>query len=145
MAHSHTSINIHYVFSPLNRHEIEPPEKRKSLYKFINGICQNLGCRVLAAYVMPDHVHLLVNIPAKLSVAVLAQKVKSNSSRHLNTLPDSQIRFAWQEGYGAFSCSYSKLETVVNYINHQEEHHETCSTEDEYGALLVRHNIDQDV
>jgi REP element-mobilizing transposase RayT len=125
MAHSFTSINIHYVFSPLNRHIIESPEQRKNLNNYIGGICQNLNCQVLASYVMPDHVHLLVNIPGKLSVAELVQKVKANSSRHLNALPDSLCRFAWQEGYGAFSCSYSMLKTVVKYIHNQEEHHKS--------------------
>lgn len=145
MSHSHTCINIHYVFSPQSRTRIESPDTRKHMQKYISGICHNLETFCLACYVMPDHVHLLVRIPAKLSVAEFAQKLKGNSSRHLNTLPERQCRFVWQEGYGAFSCSYSNLEAVSAYIHNQEEHHRNVSYDDEYQSLMYKHNIHEEV
>jgi len=145
MPHSHTSINIHYVFAPLGRNKINAPGTRSHLSKYLKGICANLGCICLACFVMPDHVHILVRLPAKLSVAECAQKLKGNSSHHMNTLPDRACRFVWQQGYGAFSCSYSALDDVCKYIHNQEEHHRTHSYDDEYQALLKRHNIDDDV
>ncbi len=144
MPHSYTSIIVHYVFSPLGRHRINSIEKRKNLNRYICGICHNLECKVIASYVMPDHVHLLVHQPAKISIAELAQKVKGNSSRHLNTLPDREYRFVWQEGYGAFSCSYSQVDKVANYIKNQEEHHKKISYEDEYQSLIEKHNLNTD-
>lgn len=145
MSHSHTSINIHFVFAPLGRSRINTPEIRTHLGKYLKGICSNIGCTCLACYVMPDHVHMLVRLPAKLSVAECAQKVKGNSSRHLNTLPERQCRFAWQEGYGAFSCSFSALEKVSDYIHQQEEHHRVHTYDEEYRTLLQKHNIDEEV
>ena len=144
MAHSKTSINIHYIFSPKNRIGFGSPEKRKTLQHYINGICHNLDCVVLASYVMRDHVHLLVRIPAKMPVAELAQKVKGNCSRCLNQLPDQPGRFVWQEGYGAFSCSFSNLGTVISYIQNQEEHHRVKSFDEEFGELLKKHEIPAD-
>ena len=54
-------------------------------------------------------------------------------------------RFAWQEGYGAFTVSMSQVPTVRKYIQTQEEHHRKLSFEDEFLALLKRHNIDYDL
>ncbi len=141
MPHSFTSINIHYVFSPHKRYRFDSPETRKHVHSYIRGICQNLDCVCLASYVMPDHVHLLLRIPAKMPVAQVAQKIKGNTSRHLNTLPERNCRFEWQEGYGAFSCSYSMIEVVSTYIRNQEEHHKNQDYDDEFRSLLQRHEL----
>ncbi|HOZ00790.1 MAG TPA: IS200/IS605 family transposase [Candidatus Syntrophosphaera sp.] len=141
MPHSYTSINIHYVFSPHDRTCFDSVDTRKHINNYIRGLCHNLGCVCLASFVMPDHVHLLLRIPAKMSVAEVAQKVKGNTSRHLNTMPERNGRFVWQEGYGAFSCSQSMLEVVGTYIRNQEEHHKRQNFQDEFLSLLQRHEI----
>jgi putative transposase len=53
-------------------------------------------------------------------------------------------RFAWQEGYGAFSVSESSAKTVHRYIQNQEEHHRKQSFEAEWIGLLERHGIEFD-
>jgi len=141
MAHAYVSSIFHIVFSPLNRGIIGNPELRKYLNKYMQGISHNLGCHVFASYVMPDHVHLLLGLPSKLSVAELVQKLKCNSSKEYNELPNRIWKLTCQNGYGAFSCSYSMKDKVVEYIRNQEEHHKKKSFEEEYQALLVKHNL----
>lgn len=51
-------------------------------------------------------------------------------------------KFAWQEGYGAFSYGHSQLDTVVRYIQHQERHHKRRSFKDEYLSLLKKFEIE---
>jgi hypothetical protein len=53
-------------------------------------------------------------------------------------------RFAWQEGYSAFSVSESNVEAVAKYIRGQAEHHAKHSFEDELRALLVKHGVQFD-
>ncbi len=48
---------------------------------------------------------------------------------------------AWQTGYGAFAVSYSNLPTVKRYIAGQAEHHRTRTFQEEFVALLRRHNL----
>ena len=52
--------------------------------------------------------------------------------------------FYWQAGYGAFSVSQSAVETVKEYIANQESHHAKRSFQDEFRALLKRHEIEFD-
>ena len=88
-----------------------------------------------------DHVHLLFHLPPSLALARAVTLFKSNSSKWMN---ESGSKFAWQEGYGAFSVSASNLAAVVKYIQDQECHHRKISFEDEYLALLKKHGVEFD-
>ncbi len=50
--------------------------------------------------------------------------------------------FNWQEGFGAFSYSQSHLNTVINYIENQKQHHKKKTFKDEYIALLKAFEIE---
>ena len=53
-------------------------------------------------------------------------------------------KFSWQEGYGAFSYSYSHIDKVVKYITNQKEHHKKRTFKEEYIALLQNFHIEYD-
>jgi hypothetical protein len=52
--------------------------------------------------------------------------------------------FGWQDGYSAFTVSRSDVPPVIAYIQGQREHHRTKSFQEEYLALLKRHEIECD-
>lgn len=52
--------------------------------------------------------------------------------------------FNWKKGYGAFSVSQSKLETVCNYIQNQPEHHKKEDFQTEYRRFLEEYRIEYD-
>jgi hypothetical protein len=52
--------------------------------------------------------------------------------------------FGWQDGYGVFSVSKSKVPDVVDYIKRQREHHKKESFEEEYERLMKLHGVDYD-
>ena len=87
---------------------------------------------------MEDHVHLLVQLPPVLTLAKAVSFLKANSSKWMN---EHRMRFAWQQGYGAFSVSASNLDTVKKYIASQARHHRKMSFEDEFVGLLRKHGI----
>jgi hypothetical protein len=74
----------------------------------------------------------------------LVRAVKANSSRWIHERWPELKAFAWQQGYGAFSVSHSAMAQVEKYIREQEEHHHRLSFEEEFLALLKRHNIEFD-
>jgi hypothetical protein len=53
-------------------------------------------------------------------------------------------KFAWQNGYGAFSVGQSEVERVRAYIAGQEEHHRKRTFQDEYRAFLKEYGVDYD-
>ena len=70
--------------------------------------------------------------------------VKTNSSRWAHEEFPAHKQFAWQSGYGAFTVSVFLLETVRNYIAHQEEHHRKKTFQEEYVELLQRNGVEYD-
>jgi REP element-mobilizing transposase RayT len=93
---------------------------------------------------VPDHVHMLLMIPAALSLAKAMQLIKGLSSGWVHETFPSQQSFAWQDGYGAFSVSLSLVPKVAAYIRDQPEHHRTQTFEQEFVAFLQRHGIGYD-
>ena len=74
----------------------------------------------------------------------LIRDVKRDSSTWIKDEKLVRCRFAWQEGYGAFSYSKSQADKVINYINNQEQHHTKQSSYDEYIQLLDSFGIEYD-
>jgi putative transposase len=70
-----------------------------------------------------DHIHIVVSIPPKLSVADCVCHIKGASAFSINHMDQSDGQFKWQEGYGALTISEGSLETVMAYSAHQKEHH----------------------
>jgi putative transposase len=70
--------------------------------------------------------------------------VKSNSSRWIHESFSQLRRFAWQEGYGAFSVSKSAENMVMRYIRNQENRHAKRTFKQELLTLLEKHEIKYD-
>jgi putative transposase len=50
----------------------------------------------------------------------------------------------WQEGYGAFSCSYKDKESIIRYIQHQVDHHREVTFMEEFEGMLKAAGVDYD-
>src|SRR5204863_82655 len=76
-------------------------------------------------YVNADHVHALIDLATGQTIEQVTQLLKGSSSHWINEHDLAAGKFAWGRGYGAFSVSQSALDSVVKYIQGQEEHHRT--------------------
>lgn len=116
MANTYTQIHIQAVFAVHNRQSAISKEWETNLYKYITGIIQNHGHKMLQINGMPDHIHLLFGMRPTQSISDLIQKVKGDSSKFVNAKGYQKSRFSWQEGFGAFSYARSDLPRIINYI-----------------------------
>jgi len=105
MAHTFTSLLTHVVFSTKDRRPWINTEVQARLYPYLGGIVRELRGHALKVNGTEDHVHLLVQLPADVSIAESLRILKTNSSRWIHETSDSQRGFRWQTGYGAFSVS----------------------------------------
>jgi hypothetical protein len=85
-----------------------------------------------------DHVHLLLSLPAGVSVAEMMRVLKANMSRWVHEQFPALPRFGWQSGYGAFTVSCSRLDEVKGYIARQQEHHRRITFQDAFLSLRDR-------
>jgi putative transposase len=141
MSHTYAQNVIHAVFSTKDRRKTISKESQSRMWAYVAGICKNHGIFVHGIGGMDDHIHLLIRIPPSLSVSKAVLAIKSNSSRWAN---DQGTKFAWQQGYAAFSVSSSNVPAVVKYIRNQESHHRKMSFDEEFVALLKKHGAEFD-
>jgi putative transposase len=123
--HSFNSCLMHCVFSTKDRRPFLTANIRKRLWPYLGGIARENGMRALAIGGVNDHVHILLSLPATLSVSKAMQLLKCNSSKWLREtfLELRRDDFAWQQGFGSFSIGVSGVGDTVSYIEGQEEHH----------------------
>jgi REP element-mobilizing transposase RayT len=140
--HSFHSILVHLVFSSKEREPFLNREIRARLWPYLGGIARENDMRTLAVGGMPDHVHMLLSLPATLAVAKAIQILKGNSSKWLHETFRETRNSSWQEGYGAFSIGISGIEDTVRYIENQEEHHRVRGFREELESFLVRHGLE---
>lgn len=142
MANAYIQNIMHLTFHVKNNCYIDNNDLPQVI-KYIGGIVHNLGGILIAGGGIHDHIHLLVSVPKNISLADYLMKIKANSSRWLKTVGSQYQAFAWQDGYGAFSVSASKIETVKTYIANQAEHHRQKSYTEEVEDFFRSYDLGQ--
>ncbi len=141
MPHTYSQNHLHVVFSTKERRKLITKEFQPKLWSYMAGIGRNNDFLVLANGGMEDHAHLLIQLPATLTLAKAVQLLKGSSSKWAN---EHGREFSWQEGYGAFGVSKSNINAVIKYITNQEKHHRKITFEEEFIAFLEKHGIEYD-
>jgi len=144
MANTYSQIYLHFVFAVQNRMSLISPKWKADLYKYMSGIIENNGHKAYVMNGMPDHVHALVSMNPKQAPSDLMHDVKQSSSLWINDNRLVMGKFSWQEGFGAFSYGKSQIQTIANYIEQQEKHHQKRTFTEEYIEFLKLFEIDFD-
>jgi putative transposase len=144
MANTFSQIYVQAVFAVALRQSLIKPDLKEELQKYITGIVQNKGQKLIEINCMPDHAHLLIGLKPAIALSDLIREVKSSSTEFINRRKLVRGRFSWQEGFGAFSYSQSHLDVVIRYIRNQEQHHSKSTFKNEYLSLLSRFGVNHD-
>ena len=142
MANTYTQLFVHLVFAVQNRQALISKTWKDELYKYITGIISNKGHKILSIGGVSDHIQILIGVIPDQSISSLVADIKRSSSLWINEKRLTTGKFAWQEGFGAFSYGKSQVHAVCEYIENQEEHHKNQSFRDEYIKFLELFGID---
>ena len=99
-------------------------ELRKDIGQILRALCEHKGVELIEGHLMPDHVHMLVSIPPRISVASFMGYLKGKSAlmvfdRHSNLKYKFGNRHFWADGYYVSTVGLN-TETVRKYIREQE-------------------------
>lgn len=141
MANTFSQIYIQTVFAVSNRQSLIKAEFKEDLFKYITGIITNQGQKLMSINGVADHIHILIGLKPAMALADLVREIKADSSNFVNEQRFVRGKFSWQEGYGAFSYGHSQLDTIIRYIQNQEQHHKRSSFKREYLTLLRKFDI----
>ncbi len=124
MRRNNLALFVHLVWATWDRLPLLTPELERPIYRCLASEVQGLKAEVVALNGMPDHVHLVIRLPATVTIADLVKQIKGASSRFVNETLQPQAHFKWQGSYGAFSVSPDDVDHVVEYVQRQKEHHQ---------------------
>lgn len=144
MPNTFTQLYIHIVFAVKGRNSLISDVWENYIYKYITGVVQGKGQKMLRINGMPDHIHFLIGMKPDCNLSDLVREVKKSSTNFINESNFTKFKFSWQSGFGAFSVSHSQLDKVIRYILSQKDHHKRRSFKDEYIELLRKYMIEYD-
>jgi REP element-mobilizing transposase RayT len=144
MSHTFTKLLTHVIFSTKERRSLMDDELQVRLFPYLGGIVREMGGTPLTINGPSTHVHLLVQTKASVSIAKLVETVKSSSTSWVHREWKERWKFAWQEGYGAFSVGPVQVPEVIKYIAGQKEHHRKISFQEEFISFLQKYGIEYD-
>jgi putative transposase len=105
----------------------EPLILDRMIVPITEAIAQTMRDRkvtVFAVGILPDHIHVLAQIPPSINVAEVIGRWKGASSHAANEACwQGTTRLSWQTGYGVLSVSQKGLEPVREYVLNQRERH----------------------
>jgi REP element-mobilizing transposase RayT len=142
MPHTYVVLLVHCVFSTKNREKSIRPDRQPRLWSFVGGIARKNGFKALVVGGAEDHMHILLSLPATIPLSKAVQLIKGASSHWMNETYKN--RFAWQEGYGAFTIGISQKAHTVSYIQTQGEHHRKRDFREEFIAFLNKNGVEYD-
>ncbi|NIT35871.1 MAG: IS200/IS605 family transposase [candidate division Zixibacteria bacterium] len=119
-------LNYHVVFrTKRNRRFLEGEVGQEGL-TLILDVAEKRGYKILAAALMPDHVHLVVALTPSDRVSDAVRYFKGTTARLLREkfprLRDATSSL-WSEGYYVESVGLKNVKQVLSYVSRQEEHH----------------------
>ncbi len=132
---SYSKILLHLIWGTKNREKsLADKSFRKTVSEYLYNYSNDKSIPMIMNYVNSDHVHALIELPTNKTIEEVMQLLKGSSSHWINE--QVSFKFAWGKGYGVFSVSESKLNTVKKYIKNQEEHHRDKGFSDEYETFI---------
>lgn len=122
---SHTTWNCkyHIVFAPKFRRQVIYGKLKTDIGKILRELCERKGIEIIEAECCKDHVHMLVQIPPKYSVAEIMGYLKGKSSliifdRHANLKYKYGNRHFWCRGYFVDTVG-KNAKKIEEYIRNQ--------------------------
>lgn len=124
LSHSVWDCKYHVVFIPKYRKKTLYGELRQRLGDVFRTLAKQKECQVVEGHLMPDHVHMLISIPPKYSVAQVIGYIKGKSAIHVaRTFFDHKRNFVgqhfWARGYFVSTVGRDEA-TIREYIRNQE-------------------------
>ena len=123
LSHSKWRCQYHIVFAPKFRRQAIYGKIKEDVGKILRQLCEQKGIEIIEAELCPDHVHMLLAIPPKYSVAQIMGYLKGKSSlmifdRHANMKYKYGNRHFWCRGYYVDTVGRNK-KAIAEYIRNQ--------------------------
>jgi putative transposase len=111
------------------------------LYAYITGVIKNKNSHLHRINGIENHLHILTDMHPSIAHADFVRDIKVSSSLWIKNTRLFPMFNGWSEGYGSFTCAYSDLDRLIEYIINQQNHHRKVTFEEEYRMILLESGI----
>ena len=123
LAHTKWDCKYHIVYAPKYRRQVIYVKIKKDIGQILRKLCEWKGVEIIEAEACPDHIHMLVCIPPKLSISSFMGYLKGKSAlqifdRHANLKYKYGNRQFWCRGYYVSTVGRNK-KAIQEYIRNQ--------------------------
>jgi Transposase and inactivated derivatives len=140
LAHTKWNCKYHIVFAPKYRRQVIYGKLKREIGKILRELCERKGVEIIEAEACPDHIHMLVSIPPKLSVSEFMGYLKGKSSLMIF---DKFANMKYRYGNRQFWCRGYYVDTVGRNKKVIEEYIRNQLTEDKnYEQLTMKELFD---
>ena len=139
MGSTFLSLHYHIVFSTKECRPLIRMAWRSQLHEYLGGTIRGLSAVPEIIGGVEDHVHLLIGLRATHRLSDVMQELKKASS--MWAAENHERLFSWQDGYAAFSVSWTHRDAAYKYIAGQAEHHRQIDFVAELRNLLERNGV----
>jgi putative transposase len=125
LSHSKYDCKYHVVFVPKYRRKILYGKIRSYLKSTFHELARQKNCQIISGHLVQDHVHMLVSIPPKFSVAEVVGYLKGKSAIAVaRQFGGKQKNFngerLWARGYAVSTVGFNETE-IKTYIRNQDQ------------------------
>ncbi len=134
---------LHTVWTTKNREPYLNPTIRSNVFKHIRSNASKNGIYIDFINGYYDHVHCLLSLNAKQSIAEVMKNIKGESSFWINKNQLLDERFSWQNDYYAASISKKEIDRTRDYIKTQEKHHQEQLLDKELKIMVEEYGLER--
>ena len=123
LAHTTWNCKYHIVFAPKYRRQVIYGKIKVDIGNMLRKLCEYKGVEIIEAEACPDHIHMLISVPPKYSVAQIVGYLKGKSSlmifeKYANMKYKYGNRHFWCRGYYVDTVGKNK-KAIAEYIRKQ--------------------------
>ncbi|MBE6890936.1 MAG: IS200/IS605 family transposase [Ruminococcaceae bacterium] len=123
LAHTKWNCKYHIVFAPKYRRKVIYGKIKEDIGRMLRQLCEYKGIEILEAEACPDHIHMLISVPPKYSIAQIMGYLKGKSSlmifeKYANLKYKYGNRHFWCRGYYVDTVGKNK-KAIAEYIRNQ--------------------------
>ena len=123
LAHTKRNCKYHIVFAPKYRRKVIYGKIKEDIGRMLRQLCEYKGIEILEAEACPDHIHMLISVPPKYSIAQIMGYLKGKSSlmifeKYANLKYKYGNRHFWCRGYYVDTVGKNK-KAIAEYIRNQ--------------------------
>ena len=140
LAHTKWMCKYHIVFTPKYRRKVIYNQYKEDIRDIIKQLCGYKGVEIIEGHLMPDHIHMLVSIPPKISVSSFMGYLKGKSALMIF---DKHANLKYKFGNRHFWCRGYYVDTVGKNAKKIQEYIQNQLKEDlEYDQMTLKEYID---